>query len=265
LTGTFLKINHKIIEDLSLVGKVVLITGSSRGIGADTALKLSEAGATVIINYRKPESYTDALRVQAAIKNLGGDACILRADVSKSLEVENLMGNIKNMFGRLDILVNNAGITMDRTIQNMPERWWDRTLDVNLKGVWLCCKKAIEVFMKNQRRGKIINVSSIVGLFGNFGQTNYAASKAGIIGLSKSLAKEASRYNIQVNVVAPGFINTQMYRKIPSKYKREVLKNILMRRVGEPEEVANVILFLASNMSSYVNGAVITVDGGYSS
>lgn len=264
IDDSFLKTKNEVLKELSMNGKIALVTGSSRGIGASTAIKLAKAGATVVINYDKPESYKDALEVQTVIKSASGEAHIINADMSTGLEVKNMMEKIKEKFHRLDILVNNAGIILDHTIEKMSEHEWSRVLEVNLKSVWLCSKYAIELFMKNQRSGRIINLSSVVALVGNFGQTNYAASKAGIIGLSRSLAKEVSRYNVYVNVVVPGFINTGIYRKIPDEYKAKIIERILLKRVGEPEEVANLILFLASNMSSYINGAVIVIDGGYS-
>lgn len=200
----------------------------------------------------------------SAIKDAGGNAYLIKADVSVDSEVKNMMEIIKEQFGRLDVLVNNAGIIRDHTIENMTELEWDSVLDVNLKGMWLCSKYAITFFMENQRYGKILNISSVVGLGGNMGQTNYAASKAGIIGLSKSLAKEAARYGVYVNVVVPGFIDTQLYQAIADKYKEKILERILLKRVGKVEEVPNVVPFLASDMSSYIDGATIVVDGGYS-
>jgi 3-oxoacyl-[acyl-carrier protein] reductase len=251
-------------QSLSLKGKIALVTGSSRGIGACTAIKLAKAGAIVVINYHLPDDEKDSLAVQAFVRNAGGETHIIKADVSSGLNVKEVMENIKQNFGKLDILVNNAGITLDHSIENMSEDEWDSVLDVNLKSVWLCSKFAVEEFMKNQKSGVIINVSSVVGVLGNFGQSNYAASKAGVIGLSKSLAKETSRYNVRVNAVVPGFINTRLCQQIPKENMAKIVDRILLKRIGEPEEVANLILFLASNMSSYINGAIVVVDGGYS-
>lgn len=262
--SSFLETVPEVFQGLSLKGKIALVTGSSRGIGACTAIKLAKAGATVIINYHLPDDKKYSLAVQASIRNAGGEAQIIKADVSNGSTVKAMMENIKQNFGQLDILVNNAGITLDHSLENMSEDEWNSVLDVNLKSVWLCSKFAIEYFMKSQKSGVLVNVSSVVGVLGNFGQTNYAASKAGVIGLSKSLAKEVSRYNVRVNAVVPGFINTRLCQKIPAEHMEKIVDRILLRRIGEPEEVASLILFLASNMSSYINGAIVVIDGGYS-
>jgi 3-oxoacyl-[acyl-carrier protein] reductase len=260
---SFSETEHEVFQGLSIRGKTALVTGSSRGIGACIAIKLAKAGAAVVINYDKSESYKDALEVQNLIRSTGCEADIIQANISVGSEVRSMMEQINDKFHRLDVLVNNAGIILDHTIEKMSEDEWSGVLNVNLTSIWLCSKYAIEYFMRNQESGKIINVSSVVGLVGNFGQTNYAASKAGIIGLSRSLAKEASRYNVYVNVVVPGFMNTRMCQKIPSERRAKIIERILLKRIGEPEEVANLVLFLASSMSSYIDGAVIVIDGGY--
>ncbi|WAM30884.1 3-oxoacyl-[acyl-carrier-protein] reductase [Caldicellulosiruptor naganoensis] len=242
-----------------LKDKVALITGASRGIGRAIALKFGQNGANVVINYSSSESQAQTLKEE--IEKLGVKALTIKCDVSNSEEVNAMFSQIEKEFGRLDILVNNAGITKDGLILRMNEEDFDKVIAINLKGAFLCAKAASKMMVK-QREGNIINISSVVGIIGNVGQTNYAASKAGIIGLTKSLAKELASRNIRVNAIAPGFIKTDMTEVLSDKVKEMMLSSIPLGRFGEAEEVANVALFLASNLSSYITGQVIVVDGG---
>lgn len=242
-----------------LKGKCAVVTGASRGIGKAIALKLASLGANLVLNYRNSES--EALEVEKQIKEMGVDAITVRGDISKLEDVENIVNTAKDKFGVIDIMVNNAGITKDNLIIRMKEEDFDKVIDVNLKGVFNCLKVIAPIMIK-QRHGKIINLSSVVGISGNASQVNYSASKAGVIGMTKSLAKEIGSRGINVNAVAPGFIETDMTGELSEKVKEEYKKNIPLRRTGKPEDVANVVAFLASESSDYVTGQVIHVDGG---
>lgn len=242
-----------------LKGKNVIVTGATRGIGKEIALTLARNGANIAINYRNLNSEVENLIDE--IKSLGVDAMAIKCDVSKSLEVDNFINEVKTHFNSIDILVNNAGITKDGLILRMKDEDFDDVLDVNLKGTFNTTK-SISSLMVRQKHGKIINISSVVGIAGNAGQCNYAASKAGVIGFSKSIARELASRNINVNVVAPGYINTDMTKNLPDKVKEEIIKSIPMKKIGEPKEVANLVLFLSSNLSDYITGQVINVDGG---
>lgn len=242
-----------------LKGKCAIITGASRGLGKAIALKFASLGANIVLNYRSSEK--EAIEVENEIKGLGVEVLSVKGDISKLNEVENLVSVAKERFGNVDIIVNNAGITKDTLILRMKEEDFDSVIDVNLKGVFNCLK-AITPIMVKQKHGKIINISSVVGISGNAGQVNYAASKAGIIGMTKSLAKEVGSRGINVNAVAPGFIETDMTNALGDKFKEEAKKNIPLKRLGKPEDVANVVAFLASESSDYVTGQVIQVDGG---
>jgi 3-oxoacyl-[acyl-carrier protein] reductase len=242
-----------------LKGKCAVITGASRGIGKAIALKLASLGANIVINYRSNEK--EALEVENEIKNMGAEAIIVKGDISKLQEVENLVLVAKEKFGNIDIMVNNAGITKDTLILRMKEEDFDSVIDVNLKGVFNCLK-AITPIMVKQKHGKIINLSSVVGITGNAGQVNYSASKAGVIGMTKSLAREVGSRGINVNAVAPGYIETDMTEALGDKYKEEMKKSIPLKRLGKAEDVAEVVAFLASESSNYVTGQVIQVDGG---
>ena len=243
-----------------LKGKVALITGSVRGIGKAISLCFAKAGADVVINYTSDRSETDAKNLVEEIKQMGVKALAIKADISKSEEAKSLITEAIKNFGKLDILVNNAGITKDMLLLRMTEQEFDKVIEVNLKGVFNCTKEASRAMMK--AGGSIINMTSVVGLSGNAGQSNYAASKAGVIGFTKSVAKEFAGKKLRVNAIAPGFIETDMTHVLPDKVKEDVMRNIPMKRFGASDEVAKVALFLASDLSSYVTGEVIRVDGG---
>ncbi|MBZ9572167.1 beta-ketoacyl-ACP reductase [Patescibacteria group bacterium] len=240
----------------NLKDKVVLITGASGGIGREIARKFSENGAKLALN--------DISRAEENLKklitDLQGEVKYFLADVSKLEQVQAMMEDIKKEFGRLDILVNNAGIIADRTLAKMTKEEWQKVIDVDLTGVFNCSKAALPLLIPNQ--GKIINISSLVGQRGNFGQTNYAAAKAGIIGFTKSLSKEVGRFGMSVNAICPGFIETKIIERIPEDIKTMIKRLTSLGRFGKPEDVANVVLFLASEEASFITGAVINVDGG---
>ncbi|MFI5358849.1 MAG: 3-oxoacyl-[acyl-carrier-protein] reductase [Halanaerobiales bacterium] len=246
---------------MRLEGKVALITGSSRGIGAATALKLAEEGADIIINYPFAAEEGNAAEIRDKIVKLGREVLLVEADISILAEAERMIEEALTKFGKIDILVNNAGITRDNLLLRMKEEEWDAVINVNLKGVFNCTKAVLRSMLK-QKTGKIINVASVVGVMGNAGQTNYSASKAGVIGFTKSLAKEVASRGITANAVAPGFIESQMTEVLPEDVKEKMLSAIPLNRFGKPEEVANVICFLASAEADYINGQVINIDGG---
>ena len=242
-----------------LKGKNVIVTGATRGIGREIALTLAQNGANIAMNYRNLNSEVENLLNE--IKSFGVDALAIKCDVSITEEVDNFVKEVKSHYNTIDVLVNNAGITKDGLILRMKEEDFDDVLDVNLKGTFNTTK-SVSSIMVRQKYGKIINISSVVGIAGNAGQCNYAASKAGVIGFSKSVARELASRNINVNVVAPGYINTDMTKNLPDKIKEEIIKSIPMKKIGDPKEVANLVLFLSSNLSDYITGQVINVDGG---
>jgi len=237
-----------------LKDKVILITGASGGIGKAIARKFSQGGAKVALN--------DIVQAEETLKKISQEfeGKYFLADVSKLEEVEKMVANIQKEFGRLDVLVNNAGIAQDRTLAKMTKEEWQRVIDVNLTGVFNCTKAALPLIIQNQ--GKIISLSSLVGQRGNFGQTNYAAAKAGIIGFTKALAKEVGRFGVTVNAIAPGFIETRLTENLPPEVIETVKKFTPLGRFGKPEEVANLIFFLASEEASFITGTVVNIDGG---
>ncbi len=244
---------------LNLEGKVALVTGGSRGIGKAISIKLASYKVNVVINYISNEE--KALKVKEEIESYGVKSMAIKCDVSKYEEVSKMIEYIVKEFGQIDILVNNAGITRDCLLMRMREEDFDKVIDINLKGSFNCTK-SVAKFMMKKRYGKIINISSVVGLIGNTGQINYCASKSAIIGLTKASARELAKRNINVNVIAPGFIETDMTSALNEDLKENILKNIPQNKFGKPKDIANLTLFLASDMSSYITGQVINVDGG---
>ncbi|MBV2197657.1 3-oxoacyl-[acyl-carrier-protein] reductase [Bacillus velezensis] len=239
--------------------KTAVVTGASRGIGRAIALDLAKNGCNVVVNYSGNEA--KANEVVDEIKSLGRNAIAVKADVSNSEEVQNMMKEAVVAFSSIDILVNNAGITKDNLLMRMKENEWDDVININLKGVFNCTKAVTRQMMK-QRSGRIINVSSIVGVSGNPGQANYVAAKAGVIGLTKSSAKELASRNITVNAIAPGFISTDMTDKLSKEVQDEMLKQIPLARFGDPSDISGVVTFLASEGSRYMTGQTLHIDGG---
>lgn len=244
---------------MRLEGKVALVTGASRGIGREIAFELAREGASVAVNYAGSEA--KALELVDEIKAMGRDAFAIQADVSNSDSVTDMVKETVERFGKLDILVNNAGITKDNLLMRMKESEWDDVININLKGVFLSTKAVTRQMMK-QRSGRIINISSIVGVSGNAGQANYVAAKSGVIGLTKTAAKELSSRGITVNAIAPGFITTDMTDKLNEEVKAGMLKQIPLARFGEPKDIARTVVFLASEDSGYMTGQTLHVDGG---
>ncbi|SUP39728.1 3-oxoacyl-[acyl-carrier-protein] reductase [Veillonella criceti] len=244
---------------MHLTDKVALVTGASRGIGRAIAILMAKQGADVIVNYSGSEGA--AQETVDAILALGRKAIKVKANVGNAEEVAAMVDEAHTAFGRIDILVNNAGITRDGLLMRMKDSDWDDVMNINLKGVYLVTKAVSKIMMK-QRSGKIVNMTSVVGVTGNAGQANYSASKAGVIGFTKTCAKELASRGITVNAIAPGFIHTDMTDVLPDKVKEAMVHNIPVGRMAEPEEVAVVATFLASDMASYITGQVINVDGG---
>lgn len=242
-----------------LKDKVALVTGASRGIGKAIAIHLAANGAKVAINYSSSES--SAIEVAEIIKKNGGTAEIFKARVNVESEVEEMFTAIEKSLGVVDILVNNAGITKDNLLMRMKTEEWDSVIDVNLKGTFLCTRRAVKGMMKN-RYGKIINISSVVGFAGNAGQFNYSATKAGVIGMTKSAALELASRGIRVNAVAPGFIETDMTASLTDEVKAAYLEKIPLKSLGKPEDIANAVAYLASPLSDYMTGQTLHLNGG---
>jgi 3-oxoacyl-[acyl-carrier protein] reductase len=244
---------------MNLNDKVAVVTGASRGIGRAIALELAQRGASIVINYNT--SAEAASEVVNAVQTQGGQAIAVQADVGDFGQAARLIESAIDTFGRIDILVNNAGTTRDQLLALMKEEDWDLVLCTNLKGVFNCCKAAARQMMR-QRSGRIVNISSVSGIAGQGGQTNYAASKAGMIGFTKSLAKELGPRNVTVNAVAPGFVLTDLTADLSEDLQRRAIETTPLRRMGEPEEIAYAVAFLASDLASFITGEVLTVDGG---
>ncbi len=243
---------------LPLAGKVALVTGASRGIGRAIALRLAADGARVGLNYQS--NTVLAQETADAIQAAGGEAQLFPANVAERAAVDAMVAGVVKHWGRLDILVNNAGITRDGLLLRMGEDDWDAVLDTNLRGAFLCAKAAVRPMLRSG--GRIINISSVVGQTGNAGQTNYAAAKAGLIGFTMALAREVASRNVTVNAVAPGYITTDMTAQIKPEYTERLLQMIPLARLGKPEEVADLVAFLASDRAAYITGQTIRVDGG---
>ncbi len=244
---------------MKLAGKVALITGASRGIGRAVAIKLAAEGAKVAINFAG--NITKAEEVKNAVESSGGEAMLVQGDVSDFEKVNEIVKKVVDTWGRLDILINNAGITRDNLMLKMSESDFDSVIATNLKGVFNCTKAVTRLMMK-QHGGRIVNMSSVVGLMGNAGQANYAAAKAGVIGFTKSVAREFAPRGITVNAVAPGFIDTDMTDALPDKIKTDLTEKIPIGRIGKPEDIANAVMFFVADESGYITGQVICVDGG---
>lgn len=242
-----------------LSGKVAFVTGASRGIGRAIALRLAADGAKVALNFASNSAKAEA--VKADIESIGGTAMLVQGDVSDFQTVTELIKRVVDEWGRIDILINNAGITRDNLLLKMSEDDFDRVINTNLKGVFNCTKAVTKLMMK-QRTGRIVNMSSVVGLKGNISQANYAAAKAGIIGFTKSAARELASRGVTVNAVAPGFIDTDMTAALSEKVKEVMLQEIPAGRMGSPEDVANAVAFLVSDQAAYITGQVLSVDGG---
>ncbi|MCU7667099.1 3-oxoacyl-[acyl-carrier-protein] reductase [Bacillus thuringiensis] len=244
---------------MKLEHKVAIVTGASRGIGKAIALELARNGADVVINYSGNEEA--AKEVAKEVEELGRKAIIIKANVAIASEVEEMFKETINNFGKVDILVNNAGITRDNLMMRMKEEEWDAVINTNLKGVYNCMKAAIRPMMR-QKSGRIVNISSVVGILGNPGQVNYVAAKAGVIGITKTMAKELASKGITVNAVAPGFIETDMTDELSEGIKEGLLKQIPLKKLGQPEDIAKVVRFLVSEDAQYMTGQTISVDGG---
>lgn len=243
---------------MDLKDKIALVTGGGQGIGKIISLKLAQNGATVNVADINEES---AKNVAHEIESNNGKASFCKMDVSNYNEVQDTINKILDKYGKIDILINNAGITRDGLLLKMKEEDWDRVININLKGVFNCTKAVLRAMLK-ERQGRIVNIASIVGLIGNAGQANYSASKAGIIGFTKTIAREVASRNITVNAIAPGFIATDMTKVLSDEVKENLSKQIPLGRLGQPEDVANAVLFLVSESAGYITGEVIRVDGG---
>ncbi len=244
---------------MELSNKIAIVTGSGRGIGRAIALRLAEAGANIVINDVGDSSPAES--TVAEIKAMNRESQAIMADISQAADVEKLVAQTIASYGKIDILVNNAGITRDQLLIRMSEEDWDKVITVNLKSVFLC-SRAVLKHMLRQRSGRIVNIASIVGIIGNAGQANYASAKAGIIGFTKSIAKEVASRSITVNAVAPGFIDTKMTQQLGEKQREELMRHIPLGCLGTPRDVAEAVAFFASEEAKYITGQVLCVDGG---
>jgi len=242
-----------------LKDKVAVITGGANGLGKATALLFSEHGAKIVIVDVNQEAGD---QVVSEITQAGGVASFIKTDVSNADDVDKMMDSVIADYGGIDILINNAGILADARLVKMTEEVWDRVIDINLKGIFLCGQAAAKAMIVKEKGGVILNTSSVVGIYGNFGQSNYVAAKAGVIGMTKTWARELGKYNIRVNAVAPGFMKTEIIKDMPEKIINYMKEKVYLKRMGEPEDIANAFLYLASDMGKYVNGTVLSVDGG---
>jgi 3-oxoacyl-[acyl-carrier protein] reductase len=243
---------------MKLENKVAIITGAGSGIGRESALLFAKEGAKVVVADVNEKGGEETA---AQIKTNGGESFFFKLDVTNREQSKNMVKTTMEKYGRIDILINNAGITQDALVAKMTEEQWDRVIDINLTGVFNCTQAVVEVMM-TQGKGAIVNTSSIVGVNGNVGQVNYAATKAGLIGMTKTLAKELGRKGIRVNAVAPGFISTPMTAAVPDKILEQMKEKTPLKRLGEPKDIANAYLYLASEEANFINGAVLAVDGG---
>ena len=244
---------------MDLEGKVALITGGSMGIGTAISLNLAQNGANVALTYRRHEQ--EAMDIVEKIKGMGRKSTAYKVDVSEFEAVQNLVNEVTQEFGQVDILINNAGMNWDGVVWKMTEEQWDKVIDVDLKGTFNFIRACAPQF-REQKSGKIINITSINGLRGKFGQSNYSAAKAGTIGLTKTVAREMGKYNVNVNSVAPGMILTDMFKNLPEEFKQKAADETVFNRLGDPDDVAHIVSFLASDKSRHITGEVIKVDGG---
>lgn len=247
--------NNNIFDD-----KIVIVTGSSRGLGKSIALAFAKSGAKLVINYSKSRNLADEVVDQ--INTIGGLAISIKADISKTNQVKSMIDKTIHTFGKIDILINNAGIFNDGLIKNIDTNSWDEVIKVNLNGVFNCTKFVIEP-MTNKKYGRIINITSVQGQVGVIGSSSYSASKAGIVGFTKSAARELAKSNITVNAISPGFIDIGMLKRLPQKIQDDILKMIPLKRFGKEDEINEVVMFLASDHAGYITGQVINVNGGY--
>ena len=250
---------HSLKTCIDLSGKSAIVTGGSLGIGASIAVKLAECGANVAINYRKHKE--EAESILEKIEMTGRKGLLVQADIANFGDAEKMTGAVVEAFGRVDILVNNAGINWDGVIWKMTEEQWDTVMNINLKGYFNYIRAVSPIF-REQASGRIVNITSINGLRGKFGQSNYSASKAGIIGLTKTVARELGKYGINVNAVAPGLIETDMMKNADESVRAAALEDIVLKRIGQPEDIANVVAFLCTDLARHITGEVIKVDGG---
>jgi len=249
------------MQEKELEGKISLVTGASRGLGKAIALKLASLGSRVAINYLENDEAAE--KVAKHIDEINGEAMLVRADIADSKSARSMVRKITNRWGQIDILVNNAGIVRNNLLLRMPDEDWDKVLSVNLRGAYLCTKLALRTMM-NQNWGRIINIASVAGIHGNFGQTNYSVAKGGIIAFTKSVSREVGSRNITVNAIAPGLIETDMMETVPEKHKADIMSRLSIHRFGRSEDVAELVAFLASDRTGYITGQVICVDGGLS-